>query len=72
MPEIVRIKDLGTVVTGSTPPTSAPENFSRGYPFIRPPILTRIFVGFSLLKKRFQKRVIMYRQTCWFRRIRHV
>jgi len=36
MRKIVRIKDLGQVVTGSTPPTKVPENFGEGYPFIKP------------------------------------
>lgn len=35
----VRIKELGQVVTGSTPPTKEPENFGQGYPFIKPPDL---------------------------------
>lgn len=36
----LRIKDLGTVVTGSTPSTKVPEYFGNGYPFIKPPDLS--------------------------------
>ena len=36
---LTKIKDLGKVVTGSTPPTIHPENFGAGYHFIKPPDL---------------------------------
>src|SRR3712207_737715 len=32
----VRIKELGQVVTGTTPSTAVNENFGKGYPFIKP------------------------------------
>ncbi len=35
----LRIGDLGVVITGSTPSTAVPENFGKGYPFIKPPDL---------------------------------
>jgi type I restriction enzyme S subunit len=40
MLKTVRIKDLGKVVTGTTPPTKEPDNFGQGYPFIKPPDLS--------------------------------
>ena len=36
---LTKIKDLGKVVTGSTPPTIHSENFGAGYHFIKPPDL---------------------------------
>jgi len=39
----MKIKDLGRVVTGSTPPTKNPKNFGKGYPFIKPPDLFEDF-----------------------------
>ncbi|WP_437621774.1 restriction endonuclease subunit S [Sorangium sp. So ce1151] len=32
----IRVSDLGRVVTGKTPPSSMPEHFGTGYPFITP------------------------------------
>ncbi|MEK6664099.1 MAG: restriction endonuclease subunit S [Pseudomonadota bacterium] len=37
--KLTKLKDLGKVTTGSTPSTLKPENFGRGYPFIKPPDL---------------------------------
>lgn len=34
--EIVRIDDLGRIVTGNTPPKKDPENYGGTYPFIKP------------------------------------
>jgi len=36
----VKVKELGTVVTGKTPPTKDKHNFGKGYPFIKPPDLS--------------------------------
>lgn len=36
----VKVKELGTVVTGKTPPTKNKHNFGKGYPFIKPPDLS--------------------------------
>lgn len=36
----VKVKELGIVVTGKTPPTKDKHNFGKGYPFIKPPDLS--------------------------------
>lgn len=38
--EILRIKELGEVYTGKTPPTENPEYFGEGFPFVTPVDLT--------------------------------
>lgn len=40
MLKTVKIKELGKVITGSTPSTKIQENFGKGYPFIKPPDLS--------------------------------
>ncbi len=39
----IKVKDLGKVITGKTPPTKNPENFRGDYLFIKPPDLSESF-----------------------------
>ena len=43
----VTLQDVAEVVTGNTPPTSAPENYGGKIPFIKPPQLNDTPIGWS-------------------------